>query len=353
MNTTNLLTNLVDFEKKLIDIPVRNIIVSFNILKNQIIIKENTSEYVAQLNNNIIHQICSRIWQNINLNNAKSKWENLINTDIELLKELIQKAIEKNPITLRVYKSGNNNIIYGIVGQYYKPINQIDYRNELLTKMKNYNIIPTIKFIINKNSVSEIFSVNKRNINIKLDLIVNYPKNDGYHGFYTAWGREIIIRTNGLIEIKSSTNFHKKHNSDLNINQYLKEVFSEGQNIYKFTDENILKAQETTLNKDLLDNFLCRLNIASVSKERVINRLKIEIMENKNSEWALSQALTWLGTHEKHLYQRPKNILKEAGTKILDLTLNKYLEDENNVATENLYEGNTYKALLPKFVTMN
>jgi len=353
METIKLLTDLVDYEKNITDILVQKINVSFNNSNSSVIITDNKDSYIAQLNKNIIHQICSRIWQNINRFTALDKWENIINSNPDYLKQLIKIAIEKNPTILRVLKNGNNNIIYGIVGQSYIPVNQIEYRNELLILMKNYNILHISKFIINKRSVSEIFQMNEINSKIRLNLLVNYPINDGYHGFHSSWIREIIICTNGLSEIQSKISFHQKHDSQLNIEQYLKNIFFEGQNIYKNTDENIIKAKETKLDNKLFAEFMQRLHVATASKERLLNRLKTEIMDTNNTEWSLSQALTWIGTHERHMHNRPKFILKEAGTKILDLTLQKYLEDENNVATENLYEGYSYKALLPKFLSKN
>lgn len=86
-----------------------------------------------------------------------------------------------------------------------------------------------------------------------------------------------------------------------------------------------------------------RLSLAQASKRRVRNRLDVETKDVGNNEWALSQALTWIGSHEKAISFRNRPLLISLGTGILEKTLDETLRDKGKVN----HDG-TYGLVLPK-----
>lgn len=74
-----------------------------------------------------------------------------------------------------------------------------------------------------------------------------------------------------------------------------------------------------------VDIFLKKITAASASKERVKNRLAIEMNSFGENEWTFSQSFTWLGTHEKALPNSVKADFTRFGSLILDTSLSDVL----------------------------
>ena len=85
------------------------------------------------------------------------------------------------------------------------------------------------------------------------------------------------------------------------------------------------------------------MSLAQASKQRMLDRIKIESNEVGYNEWALSQSLTWLGSHEKSIQKRSQRQLTGLGTDILEHSLDEVLEEESQ-----LYYDGSYGLVLPK-----
>ncbi len=104
-----------------------------------------------------------------------------------------------------------------------------------------------------------------------------------------------------------------------------------------FLEKRIAISEERELSYSLLAEFMERLSLAEVSKKRVRSRLEIEIQDVGQNEWALSQALTWLGTHKSGIAFPVKPKLIALGTGILEKSLDKTLRDKVHVGRIGIY----------------
>lgn len=343
------LQNLVKFESSVQRYKVKsNIPLSVNIIdNNRICIEQAGRSFIAFQSEQIVHQLSSRIFKNeINDRLKLSKmWCHSFETDKYLLEKEIETALKNNELTILFYHIKSLYVVYGIVSDAFLPINQLDFREQFLASAsQSDNLDLNSKFIKDVyGNVKEQFDFKSEKGRVKLSYVLNYARNNGYHSMRVTWGRIVIVCTNGLTEMRGGDELKFKHLISSSVPDFILSTLNQGIIAKRQTEERIDKAIERNLDKERLADFMNRLHIASVSKERIMSRLKMEVNEVGENEWALSQTLTYLGTHDKHLLPRPKSILKIAGSKIVDESLNDFL----NLDTYTTGEERMYGELLP------
>lgn len=97
----------------------------------------------------------------------------------------------------------------------------------------------------------------------------------------------------------------------------------------KWLEQRINAARDTRLAEDEFAELMTRLSLASATKESVRNRLKVEAQAVGENEWALTQALTWLGSYDRHIMTWSKQQLTSLGTELLENSLTKVLAVES------------------------
>ena len=88
----------------------------------------------------------------------------------------------------------------------------------------------------------------------------------------------------------------------------------------------------------LLDQFMTRLALASATKERVSARLHHEFSDTGPNEWSVSQALTFLGEHEKAIPYRVREDLTRLGSSLLEQPLAQVVSAPPTLSSAGFYD---------------
>lgn len=344
------LENLVRFESTLKTYKVKShipVLVRFSSSGRHLYIGQEGETFVAMASTQVIHQLSVRIFPGIanDLKLHKAKWNEELAQNKESLELAISHAFRRNELIISYREDLSHNMVYGFYSDSFQPVNQLDFRNafiEAASRTESLDLNST--FIATKYNIIEQFDFKSPKGRIKLSYLLQYARNNGYHGIKVSWGRMVIVCSNGLIRIDGGEQLKYRHLKTASVNDFVNQSLIEGIKQRMENEDRVDRALDNPLQRDLLDEFMNRLHLASVSKERVLSRLKTEIDETGNNEWALSQALTWLGSHDKHLMLRPKQLLTQAGSLVLDHSLQKFL----TMDTYTEGEERAFGVLLPK-----
>lgn len=296
------------------------------------------------------HQLGSRIWRNKNkFSEIDTIWQDKFHKDPSGLEHQLASVFKKNDLCIRydTDRKGKNNI-YGIVTPHFIDVNQLDFRKKFIKKVeKNSKLKPISNGIIKSpyGQVIEFFEIETPGFQTTYKYGLVYAKNNGYEAYKVNWERKVLICTNGLTAWKDKY-FRWKHTKKIDLDNFITNTVNDGIANQHFLEDRINASKERTLQQSMVDELISRLSLASASKNRIKNRLSIESKNVGNNEWALSQSLTWLGSHEKYVPRSVKPKLIDLGTKILENSLVGILRTEGQV----VHNGN-YGFLLPlKFI---
>lgn len=330
---TKELKNLVEFEKSVSNIDIEKPIqVKFISGKIQLTTHDGVKLYGA-IGRPLIHQIGGRIWgTNLEFKEIDKIWRNKYKTDQAELESDLTSAFRKNDLSIRYHtdKKGENHI-YGIVTPYFLDVNQFDFRQVFLETIRENKNLNPVSLGIKKNNygkVIEIFQFYNKGFQTNYEYILNYAQNDGYDSYKVIWGREIVICTNGLTNWKNATKSNWRHTKEIELEKFVSNSINEGIGNQEFLEKRIEKSKDTILKTSSISELMNRLSLAQASKGRVLNRLATESNVVGNNEWALSQALTWLGTYEKALPFSVKPQVTNLGTKILEESLDTLMKKQ-------------------------
>jgi hypothetical protein len=342
------------YEKKLKSITTRNtknIGVGFDFENNQIKIKINGINLSKKIDRPIIHQIGSRIWRNNDYSQIYSNWESAYSQPNEF-SNLIEKTLQSNNLRIKYSQKGH---IYGILAPNFYEVNPIDFREVFikdLTKLVPIQCIDNSANINRFGEVEEVFDLQwekskvKLNSPVKISLGIIYGLNNGYSSFRLNLIREILICKNGLTN-EEKNNIRWKHTKDIALEEFSKKSLNHIYLHHKELTNLINHSKERELNSESEQEFFERLHIVKAGKDRVRERLKVEIKNEGQNEWALSQALTNIGTHfykgRRNKYHR--ETLITTGTQILENNLSTLLKKEPVLV--NTIFGKSYGTMLP------
>lgn len=192
------------------------------------------------------------------------------------------------------------------------------------------------------DEVIEYFRFDNQGFQTEYRYGLVYARNNGYESYKVIWERYVLICTNGLKSWKGS-NFSWKHTKEMDLYDFIENTVKDGIGNQKFLEERISISRESQLNRDNIGELMARLSLAQASKTRVMDRLAIESKAVGYNEWALSQSLTWLGSHEKAIPMKSQQQLIGLGTDVLEYSLDKVLEEESK-----LFFDGSYGLVLPK-----
>lgn len=297
----------------------------------------------------LIHIIGAKAWKISDYNQINEKWEEHRKT--ETLSRLVQNTLIQNQLIIRY----NQNNIYGIFTPNFQYVNPINFRNVLL---KDLNSIIPINSISEKvdytpyGEVIEVFNLDTKktrvvNSPVKIDLGIIYGLNNGYSSYRVILKRSILKCTNGLTS-EENTLIRWKHNKEVSLKSFSNKAYNFVLEHHTELTRKIERSKKMRLHKKLGESFFDRLHVSKVAKDRVIDRLRTEIKEEGYNEWALSQALTNVGTHFYNGFRDKYNreVLIHAGTKILENNLKTVLQRKSKIV--NSHFGKSYDFLLPK-----
>jgi hypothetical protein len=321
INFENQVKNLYTSDSKKINVSIDGDYIRINVDGNTIISRNDRKTR---------HQIGSRIWKDADIDTIVNNWVNLELSSPDELEFFIGKAIKDNNLVIKYFNDRGVLFNYGIVSPYYKDMNQRDLYNDLIHALRSNS---NIELFADSSSIDSFYNrikLKADNSKTGYEMIVHYPKNNGYDSFRIYWKRYILICTNGLLEYKNTFTNQLKHNQKINVREFIVGAVNNGIENRLITDMKIEEARLRNLQNQLLGDLFHRIHLAKATKNRIAQRLNEEILVTGNNEWSLSQAMTWLASHDKHIGLEPKKILKAAGTKVLELGLEKFLNDESS-----------------------
>lgn len=362
MEITQLLNNTYKKELQLKKIDVtqgKNINVSF---KNDLFnFTSSEGSGNKKLDRPIMHQLGSRIYGNqMSYKDVIEKVEREIKHNRLEFEDLVTKKLKETDSIILLDNSKQK--VYGMVSSRFGFLNPLEFRSNFMTHFQSYGAP-----IKNKSSVGktifgepfEKFSFRKTNQDanvgepIGYNIAMVYGLNNGYSSYRIKLDREVLVCENGMTTVEKSEFAKLKHISNPNMDGFITDIVKSVDAFDHEFQEKILNAKNRELTDSIRNDLFNRLHTSQAVKDRVINRLSMEIENSGNSEWSLSQAFTNIGTH----YYRPSfdkyhdKILTEVGSSIVDYTLEQLLEAP--VKKEKMGNLNTYGILLPKDYGMN
>ncbi|WP_041193235.1 hypothetical protein [Candidatus Symbiobacter mobilis] len=333
---------LVEREKKLhqlhVELPVR-----IKLLNNGSLIQitYNNIVLLGAVCRQLIHQIGSRAWgYSLDYQKISKNWSEKFSSNCIALEQELESVFDRFDLTIRYEKDRiGNNKIYGIVSPNFVNVNQIDFREQFLSKIKKSTYLTPIsngmKFD-RYNRVIETFDFNNPDYQTSYSYGLVYAKNNGYESYKVNWERTILICTNGLTAIESNESIWK-HTKDIDLHDFITQTVQVGIINQKHIEERIELSQNSLLHRSTFDELMRRLSLSNASKNRIQSRLAIESNAVGNNQWALSQSLTWLGTHEKAIPIRNQEQLTRLGTDILESSLEHVLEQPPQIMRDQSY----------------
>lgn len=330
------LLNLAEREKLVYEIKVDGRRINKLLIKDNILdIEYFGDHYFCFLSPGIICQIGSRIWKNRNCKEIISFWRDSIgsNPNNDALSK-IKNVFLENELIIRFFEAGGIGFeIYGIVTENFVQIDQLDFRENFIKNLNKcgFNNPDSGNVFLDKyKNVREIFNFSIPNSRFSISLNVKYGLNNGFSGFNFDWKRLILICTNGLGKVESQIHNSLKHYGETDIEMFTYQILSEAQKLMSFTEKSIFSAENRPLSATNYNLLNQKLRIASATKEKIQHKLKSEIDICGKNDWALSQAFTYIGTHDKHTADFTKRQLIYIGTKILETSLEQFISNDNN-----------------------
>jgi hypothetical protein len=295
----------------------------------------------------LIHQLGGRIWGNdIGYEQIEGIWWGKFATHPRELEDELSTVFRKNDLTVRYSTSARGeHLIYGIVTPYFVDVNQLEFRDKFLEQSCVNNILKPHSLGFKKSEYGEIIELFECDLpgfqtTYRYGLI--YAKNNGYDAYKVNWAREVLICTNGLTAWRGSRS-RWNHTKEIDLDQFIANTITEGIDNQQFLESRISESREKSLQSTVMTELFERLSLAQASKNRIINRLDIESGDVGRNEWALSQSMTWLGTHEKYIPFGVRPRLIDLGTKILEKSLDTVLNTQSHIDG-----GGKYGLILPE-----
>ncbi len=345
----NIVKNLVDqesFMKRLeIDSPVQ-VKLSIDGKKIQIIYKGVILN--GDVQRPLIHQLGGRAWGNNQDYKLVNKiWHEKFLRNCADLECELEDVFNNYELLIRyeVDGTGKNNI-YGITTSHFIDVNQVDFRTQFIEQARQSTaLIPISRGIeVGKfGGVTEFFGFDSKGYQTEYEYGLVYAKNNGYEAYRANWGRMIIICTNGLRQWDGGNKYTWKHTKDVDLSEFIAKTVEDGVGNQRFIEDRITASRDAKLNKDIIGELMSRLSLAQASKNRVFNRISVDSRIVGENEWALSQSLTWLGSHETAIPLRNRQQLIGLGTDVLEHSLNNVLSEDSK-----LFFDGSHGLVLPK-----
>lgn len=294
----------------------------------------------------LMHQIGARIWPEAReYSDVARRWQEAFETDKVQLESAIADSFTRYDLKLRYIEQGGANQIYGIVSPHFREVNQLAFREAFLQEARRSTALVAKTKRLGRTRfghIIEFFHFDSPGFQVGFDYGLVYARNTGYDAYKVDWGRLVLVCTNGLTlwEDHNRSKWHHNHRVDLSV--FLSRTVAEGIGNQQFLENRIRLSRDTELLPDATDELLSRLSLATATKLRLAKQLEEESRVVGANEWALSQALTYLGTHDRHMSFNTKRQLTELGTDILERSLTEVLAKDAAVGRDG-----TYGLLLP------
>ena len=314
------LNSLIEFESTVKTFPMlHSVSVRLATQSNVIILSINGLDFFGCIDSKLIHQLGSNLWPYRSRVETESIWNRHLHTD---LCSLLSNALSHSGSVLRYYEKLGTRWIYGVTSNGFIEMNQMDFRTILSNELIKQGISPSGKISLTPyGEVVESFSVPGQQSQVGLVCKVLYGRNNGYSSYRLNWGRFVLVCSNGLTDFRSVARDRLLHTNSVDVSDFVSGSVSDAYNHLSLVEKQIVDAQNRAVNHFLLDQLMTRLVFARATKDRILTRLDHEFRDTGSNEWSVSQALTYLGQHEKAIPLRVQDDLTRLGSSLLDHTL--------------------------------
>jgi hypothetical protein len=292
---------------------------------------------VAKVERPLIHQLGSRLWDTQDYGQIQKNWHSMPADQLERALALVFK---NHDLVARYFADVNGvNRVYGLVTPHFVDINPLNFREQFIEQVRQSTSLAVRSnglVSLRSGDVMEWFDFHSTGFQTEYKYGLYYARNSGYDAYKVFWGREIIICTNQL-KSWDGTVLRWKHTREMALEKFIDDTIQEGLGNQQWLEQRINAARSGQLAQSQFEELMARLSLATASKERIQNRLDIEAHDVGRNEWALSQALTWLGSHDRHIAIWSKQHLTTLGTEVLEKGLPQVLTTEARIKTDGMY----------------
>ena len=313
--------------------------------KTQIV--HNGVTLTGEIKRPLIHQLGGRAWgQDKDFESISQIWQQKFVKNRYELEQELANMFKKHELSIRYETDtqGKNNI-YGVVTPHFIDVNQLEFRERFIEHSRqSTSLIPESQGIeIGPfGEIIEFFKFDSTGFQTQYEYGLVYARNNGYEAYKVNWGRWIIICSNGLKRWEGNNSVWK-HTKNVDLSEFIAKTVEDGIGNQKFLEKRIVISKETQLSQEKIFELMGRISLAQASKTRVTDRLAVESQAVGYNEWALSQSLTWLGSHEKAIPLKNQKQLIGLGTDVLEHSLDEVLKEESKI----FFDG-SYGLVLPK-----
>ena len=329
MQNLEKLQQLIDFEKQTVGFvsePHPNKTVEVKVTNEKIYITIDGNQFVGISGRGLIHKLGNGIFKTIyKYEQIEYVWNKMLKKgEANILESKIQNYLRYKPLTIKYYiEHDGTKKIYGIHTDKFIDVNQFEFREEFISVAKETNLLEDkSKFGIDPyGNIIEMFPTRFNNDTTDYECILKYGRNNGYSAYKVNYGRIIIVCTNGLIDLGSSEEYKWHHTKKEPIETFVNRVLLLGKENQVELEAQMEEAANRTLYNEELQEFLDGFKTSLENKAKIKEQLTIESELVGASEWALSQSLTHLATHDETLGDKAVKQFAAIGTKMIHTPL--------------------------------
>lgn len=311
---------------------------------NRIWVKVAGMVIEGKLTAGLIHQLGSWVWPNQDRSATAELWKKNARNG---LAQRLAAVLSNSGLVLRYRETENGLEIYGLTSSKFVEMDQRHFRKVLVEAMRPLGIAPSGDvFETAFKEVVEEFKLPPRKGAVGLTCRVIYGLNTGYSSYRLRWGRVILVCTNGMTSFEGVARDRWLHSGDVEIARFVDASVHGAYDHLSLLERKIVAACDRRLDDDRVDQFLARLVLAKATKHRIVGQLDAEFQATGRNEWSLSQALTYLGTHERAIPPRVRNHLTRLGSEVVDGSLDAVTSAKWINPTARAYESQIFEQVL-------
>ena len=263
----------------------------------------------------LLHQIGNRIWPGLGLKETIKQVAGV--KDLECL---FVRALSDSGNMLRYYETEDGANLYGLTFADFVEMDQRLFRRHLMNAMAPLGIAPTGQvFETAFDEIVEEFDIPRsQEGEVGLSCRVIYGLNSGYSSYRLRWGRVVLVCSNGMTTFEDVGRDRWLHNRNVKIDDFVHGSVESAFSRLSALERKILCSKARRLQERDCCLFIERMVLARSTKKRLDSRIELEFGSTGSNEWSLSQALTYLGSHERAIPPRVRARLTALGTKIID-----------------------------------
>ncbi len=333
-------------EKTLIRIPLEKArIALFDREKKTMELLCGSRSFSIPMRGAVIQYLGRAAWGKADWKTVEALWRT---THDDILKSAIETGLQHTNLQL-LLRPGTLDF-YGLAPSNFIAEEQSIFRDTLQGSLAASGLFEpqaALSGINKEGEIWEIFNLQAQPENrMAKSLMVIYGLNNGLSSYRFFFLRKIISCTNQL-NLKQA-DLRRKHNDPLSPQKFMDQVLMQSLDFGVKQEQAIAESIGRPLQREEISAFFGRLHAPESVKYKLHQQLKQEVRAEGLNEFALSQAMTYLGTHTFGKGRDPHHagMMRTGGSLLLDQPLTGVLEAP--VQTVHTEYGAAYDWLLPQ-----